>query len=124
MPAPAWASPGQIPRDTFSFMPDTSILSSTALFRGLPEPELRALAALMRTRRVARGARLWREEDAADTLYVLVRGSIKVFRWGPDGEQMVVKFRAARDMKKSVLGAGPFRIVLLFQLAGVVEQDG
>ena len=40
------------------------------------------------------------------------------------GEQMLGKFRAARDMKKSILGAGPFRIVFLFQVAGVVEKDG
>lgn len=72
-------------------------LERTTLFRDLPRPALEELAGLMAPKRYARGRFLWRYGDTARELWVLLEGAVKVFHFGPDGNQVVVHLHAPPD---------------------------
>ena len=59
---------------------DIRILSAVRLFEGFTQEQLRLLAFGADTVHLSRDRRLYREDDDADTAYVVVRGSITLFR--------------------------------------------
>jgi CRP-like cAMP-binding protein len=56
------------------------ILSGVRLFAGFTQEQLRLLAFGAETMTLPAGRKLYREDDDADSAYVVVRGKIKLFR--------------------------------------------
>jgi CRP/FNR family transcriptional regulator len=67
-----------------------SILKDTALFRGLTENELRALAERSVEQRLSRGEILFVAGDEARGLFVVVEGALRAFRESVDGREQVI----------------------------------
>jgi CRP/FNR family transcriptional regulator len=65
-------------------------LRRTALFGGLEDEELRALAARSVERRLAREEMLFVAGEEARGLYVVVSGAVRAFRAGADGREQVI----------------------------------
>ena len=65
-------------------------LGRTAIFGGLSETELRALAARSVEQRLARGEVLFVAGDEARGLYVIVEGAVRAFRESVDGREQVI----------------------------------
>ena len=65
-------------------------LRRTALFGGLADDELRALAARSVERRLAREEMLFVAGEEARGLYVVASGAVRAFRAGPDGREQVI----------------------------------
>ena len=65
-------------------------LRQTALFGGLADEELRALAARSVERRLAREEMLFVAGEEARGLYVVVSGAVRAFRAGADGREQVI----------------------------------
>ena len=72
-----------------------SALGRTALFGGLDETALGALAELAVERRVARGETLFMAGEEARGLYVIVEGSVRAFRESLDGREQVIHVERA-----------------------------
>src|SRR5690349_21853847 len=70
-------------------------LSHTPLFSGLQEDELRALAGRAVERRLARGEILFIAGEEARGLYVIVEGSVRAIRIGPDGREQIIHVEKA-----------------------------
>jgi CRP-like cAMP-binding protein len=70
---------------------DAAYLRTAELFHDLDPPVLAAIAVAARRRKVRAGAYLFRQDDAANVLYVLARGSVKLTQINPDGEQIVLR---------------------------------
>lgn len=60
------------------------ILSGVRLFEGFTQEQLRLLAFGAEAMRLSAGKKLYREDDDADSAYVVVRGRIKLFRESED----------------------------------------
>jgi CRP-like cAMP-binding protein len=73
-------------------------LGSVELFRGLAEPVLQQLAAVVRPKEYARGELLFVEGDVGDALLVLVHGSLTVFRSSADGERAALNVLEPPDV--------------------------
>jgi CRP-like cAMP-binding protein len=65
-------------------------LRQTALFGGLADEELQALAARSVERRLVREETLFVVGEEARGLYVIVTGAVRAFRAGPDGREQVI----------------------------------
>jgi CRP/FNR family transcriptional regulator, cyclic AMP receptor protein len=72
-------------------------LGRTTLCRDLPRAAIEELAVRMTPRRYARGRFLWRSGDEARELWVLLEGSVKVFQFGPDGNQVIIHLHVPPD---------------------------
>lgn len=72
-----------------------SALGRTALFSGLSDDELRALAELAVEQRLARSEVLFMAGDEARGLYVIVEGSVRAFRESIDGREQVIHVERA-----------------------------
>ncbi len=70
-------------------------LRQTALFSGLSEIELRALAERAIERRLSRGELLFVAGDEAAGLFVIVSGALRAFREGADGREQVIHVERA-----------------------------
>ncbi|MEO9336282.1 cyclic nucleotide-binding domain-containing protein [Mesorhizobium sp. SB112] len=68
---------------------DIRILSGVGLFESFTQEQLRLLAFGTESTRLPAGRRLFREDDEADSAYVVVSGTIKLFR-ERDGEHTAV----------------------------------
>jgi signal transduction histidine kinase/CRP-like cAMP-binding protein len=62
------------------------LLQGLSLFRGIPAPALRRLAAAMRPRAFARGETIFREGDPAHEFFVLAAGRLEITIQGADPE--------------------------------------
>src|SRR5690606_1793860 len=60
------------------------ILSGVGLFEGFTQEQLRLLAFGAEAMHLSAGKKLYREDDDADSAYVVVRGRIKLFRENED----------------------------------------
>ena len=60
------------------------ILSGVGLFEGFTQEQLRLLAFGAEEMHLSAGKKLYREDDDADSAYVVVRGRIKLFRENED----------------------------------------
>jgi CRP-like cAMP-binding protein len=70
-------------------------LAAIPAFRGLSDEDRERIAAESSLRLYARGETLFRAGDAAASLVVLVRGSVRVLRARPDGHDKVVHLLTA-----------------------------
>lgn len=91
-------------------MDKIAALKRTALFGGLDERALHALAARAVERRLARGEVLFLAGEAARGLYVIVEGSVRAFREGVDGREQVIHVEraGATVAEVPVFDDGPF----------------
>jgi CRP-like cAMP-binding protein len=69
----------------------SAVLSGTGLFEGLPADELRALGERAQDRSFAKDAVVIREGDAQNSLYIILRGRVKVFLPGEPEVVLAVK---------------------------------
>lgn len=81
---------------------DAAYLRAAELFQGLDAATLAAIAGATRRRAVRAGAYLFRQDDPATALYVLVRGSVKLTQINPEGEQILLRVVGAGE----TFGAG------------------
>jgi CRP-like cAMP-binding protein len=59
--------------------PESTILSDVALYRGLPAEQLSKIETRLRCRTFPAGAHVITAEDPAETVYVVLEGSVKVY---------------------------------------------
>lgn len=80
-------------------------ISNVMLFRGLPEAQVGKLARIAETRVYKRGELIFSDGDAANGLYMLFTGRIKVFKLSLEGKEQILH----------IIGPGePFGEVALF----------
>jgi CRP/FNR family transcriptional regulator len=72
-----------------------SALRRTMLFGELGEPELKALAERAVEQKLGRNETLFIAGDSARGLYVIVEGSVRAYRVGPDGREQVIHVEQA-----------------------------
>jgi CRP-like cAMP-binding protein len=70
-------------------------LTKISLFRGLRDEDLRSLGVRSEVRTVPANAMLIKEGDAAEALFVILRGKVKVWLTDPHGKELVVDVRSA-----------------------------
>lgn len=68
---------------------DIRILSAVGLFEGFTQEQLRLLAFGAETTMLAADRKLYREDDEADSAYVVIAGRIVLYREG-EGERLVI----------------------------------
>jgi CRP/FNR family transcriptional regulator, cyclic AMP receptor protein len=71
----------------------TADLKGIPLFEGLPEAELRALAARTVTRSYARQAIIVNEGDESDSLYLILSGRVKVYLADEHGKELILAIK-------------------------------
>jgi CRP-like cAMP-binding protein len=72
-------------------------LRGNSYFLDLPEPLLKEIAPQMQLREYQRGDILFWEADACDGLYIVERGSAKIFRLSSQGRQYIVRILQEGD---------------------------
>ena len=72
--------------------PDPAVLHGMRLFAGLEAADLADVIRFAQTRRVPKGATVFKQGDPADTCHALIDGRIKMVQTGADGQQVVVRF--------------------------------
>ena len=87
---------------------DLAPLAQVALFQGLNQSQLRKVAAICEEQKVAAGALIFREGEAAQSMYLLVQGKVRISRRVPGmGEEAL-----------AILDSGQY-----FGEMGVVEES-
>jgi len=69
---------------------DPSVLSEISLFQGVPTGDLERFAARMHERSFLAGASVFTAEQPGETVYVLLRGAVKVHTSLPDGTEVIL----------------------------------
>jgi CRP/FNR family cyclic AMP-dependent transcriptional regulator len=69
---------------------DPSLLSGLPLFRGVPARELERIAPLMHQRTFPAGSTVITAEQPGEAVYILLKGSVKVHLFLPDGTEMIL----------------------------------
>ena len=77
------------------FMDKVEALRATALFGGLTDTDLSALANRAVEQKLGKGEILFLSGDAARGLYVIVEGAVRAFRVGSDGREQVIHVEKA-----------------------------
>jgi CRP/FNR family transcriptional regulator, cyclic AMP receptor protein len=72
-------------------------LEKIALFEGLERKDFEALADVIAVRVVPGGAIVVNEGDRADSLYLILSGSVKIFVTGDDGRRVVLATQSAGE---------------------------
>ena len=70
-------------------------LAKSALFQGLPEGDLRTLGTRWERRTLPVGGVLIKQGEAADSLFLILNGKVKVVLHEPGGKEFVVDVRGA-----------------------------
>ena len=92
-------------------MSPTDLLADVELFGDLTPQELSELADASTTEDLRRGDVLFHEDDAADTLYVVIEGRIAIAKRSIDGRESVVALMEAGDLvRRDAAVRGPGRI--------------
>ncbi len=65
-------------------------LSQCALFEGISESDRSALLGIAMERQLAKKATLFREGEGAEGFYLVISGSVKVFKISPDGKEHIL----------------------------------
>lgn len=65
-------------------------LSECALFEGISECDRRALLGIAAERRLSKKAVLFSEGDRAEGFYIILTGSVKIFKISPDGKEHIL----------------------------------
>jgi len=72
-------------------------LGNIALFKGLPAADLRALAERCAPRSLPADSVVFREGDPGDSLYLILRGKVKIFLHDANGKDFVIDVRSAGE---------------------------
>ena len=91
-------------------------LKHIPLFRGVPESELRALAAKAVIQTFPRNSIVVREGEFAQSLYVILSGKIKVYLRADSGKELVLDLKGPREYFGAMVlddGPGPASIITL-----------
>lgn len=72
-------------------------LRTVPLFRDFDAAELSEVAQLVTTRRYAKHQTIFREGDAGQTFYLIIAGSVAIFRIAPDGRETILSILKERD---------------------------
>jgi CRP/FNR family transcriptional regulator, cyclic AMP receptor protein len=85
-----------------------SFLKGVPLFRGLPPRELSALARIARVEELPSGRTLFAKASRGDTLYMVMKGAIKIFSRSRSGKAKTFAWLEARDFfgEMALLGGG------------------
>ena len=76
---------------------DAEFLRGVALFAGLTDDELRALARVLVERRYGAGDVVLPEEETGRCVYVVREGRVKVSRWLPTGRELILAYHDAPE---------------------------
>lgn len=71
---------------------DVEVLERTELFRGLPLDALRDIQLTSFRKRFGPGEAVFRQEDAATSLYIVVAGRLRATQTTPDGQQIIIRY--------------------------------
>ena len=69
---------------------DLDIISTIPLFDGLPTDQLEALAQIVLRKHLQKGQIIFSEGDAADGFYVVVEGTVKIFKLSVEGKEHIL----------------------------------
>ena len=83
---------------TGSWADKDQVLARIGLFEGISEANRRALAGICLPKRVAKGETLFLEGRKGLAVYVLVAGSVQLYKSGPDGRRVVIKLVRQGEM--------------------------
>jgi CRP-like cAMP-binding protein len=72
-------------------------LKNISLFQAVEEDDLRTLAERAKRRSLAPGRLVFKEGEAADSLYILLSGSVKIFLNDESGREMVLDTKKAGE---------------------------
>jgi CRP/FNR family cyclic AMP-dependent transcriptional regulator len=72
-------------------------LKETALFQAVHEPDLGDLASQARRRRMEAGKLVFKEGEAADSLYVVLSGSVRIFTNDAAGNELMLGVKKAGE---------------------------
>ena len=67
-----------------------NILSYTALFGGLPKDQLEKIGRIARNRFYSRGEIIFEEGDDGIGFYIVVIGTVKIFKASSDGKEQIL----------------------------------
>lgn len=73
------------------------IISSTSLFRGLPQDEIVKIGSLAISRTFERGESIFFEGDEANGFYIICSGKVKVFKMNPLGKEHILHIFGAGE---------------------------
>lgn len=76
---------------------DPALIKDLALFRGVAEPDLRAILQAAQTRRIARKTPVFSQGQQAKEFFVLLSGHLKVVQAAPDGQQTILRIIGPGD---------------------------
>jgi CRP-like cAMP-binding protein len=65
-------------------------LSDSLVFKGVSVADLRTMLGMMEPQTVAAGSILFRKSDPGDTMYVLTRGSLRIFTTDAEGNELTL----------------------------------
>ena len=85
------------------------LLREVSLFEGLSENELRALGDVAITRQYPKGNVILLAEEEGDTMYVILRGKVKISIISEDGREIILEIFQEHDFfgEMSLLDSGP-----------------
>jgi len=73
---------------------ETALLGGTSIFKALPAGALDELAAAARVVQLKKGQAVFQQGDAADAVFVLLRGRVKVSETSADGHTVVLRLES------------------------------
>ena len=68
----------------------TNIISSSLLFQGLAEDQLKEIADISIEKRFDKGRLIFNEEDDGNGFYLISEGQVKVFKLSSDGKEQIL----------------------------------
>ena len=77
---------------------DLSILANAELFRGLPRQALDDIRERSSRRRFAAGEVVFRQDDPASNLFIVVAGQLRVAQTTADGQQVIIRYIGPGDL--------------------------
>lgn len=77
---------------------DIRYLQQIELFQGLPPADLAAIAKVAQGHRVKQGELFFRQGEPTTTLYVLIRGRIRLTQVTPEGHQVILRIIGPGEM--------------------------
>lgn len=73
-------------------------LAAVPLFHNLSQPELAKIAGMAQRRHAAQEGYFFQQGDAADFIYILEEGQVRMTQLTPEGDQIILRFIGPRDM--------------------------
>jgi CRP/FNR family transcriptional regulator len=103
-------------------------LRSVPLFRDFDQAELSEVAQLVSTRRLGKHQTIFREGDPGQTFYLILSGSVAIYRNAPDGRETILSILKERDffgemsIFDTAVRAASVRTLTEVEV-GVIERD-